>query len=78
MTTPIIAFAKDWHEEQGCSAAVRCLTCGPPAQAKPDSPHRRSIRVQLWDDLLVVTDGHATTARDEEALKAAVASLRRR
>jgi hypothetical protein len=48
----------------------------PLGAARPQLPRR--LRVQLHDDLLLIADGFAATAADEQALLEAMATLRRR
>lgn len=62
-----------WHQ-LGDGARSRSATAVP---ATPGGPRRR-IRVLLYDDLLAIADGHASTAAADEALQRALASLQRR
>lgn len=62
-----------WHR-LGDGGRSRSATAVP---ATPGGPRRR-IRVLLYDDLLVIADGHAGTPSADEALQRALASLQRR
>ncbi|MFT4514877.1 MAG: hypothetical protein ACI89X_000046 [Planctomycetota bacterium] len=45
---------------------------------RPDSPRRRVVHVQLYKDLLLVIDGFGSTKEDEQAVRAAIRTLKRK
>lgn len=47
-------------------------------KGRPDSPRRRIVHLQLHKDLLLVVDGFGGTSAEEQALRAAIPTLKRK
>lgn len=66
-----------WQPPDDCGGPSRWLCAVPHAGEPLTAPRRRWIRVRVHDDLLLVADGFANTEADEQALQAAMRTLRR-
>ena len=66
-----------WHEQADGSLTRTCVVLQEHPE-RPDSPARRVLHLALRPDLLLLADGYARTDRQERALRAAIATLRRR
>ena len=66
-----------WHKDPNGSIC-RTLVLLQPKASRPDQPRRRIVHVQLHDDLLLVVDGFGSTPADEQAVRAAIRTLKRK
>lgn len=72
-----VSDAAKWRRGPDNSWSRSCVLLGTDKDS-PDNPARRLVQVQVHKDLLLIVDGFGVTAADEEALRAASQTLRRR
>lgn len=66
-----------WHQGPDGSTSRTMVLLQQQIQ-RPDTPRRRVVHVQLHNDLLLVVDGFGSTEADEQAVRAAIHTLKRK